>query len=179
MWLPTANLEDLVFLDESGVHTAMTRMRGRALKGQPVRELIPRNRGRVTTLLGAMTFTRVVTVMAIESGTDKDVFLAFCKEDLIPCLKPGQIVVLDNLGAHRAADVIELFRQHNIGLKFLPPYSPELNPIELLWHWLKDRIRTVRPRDTSTLDAAIHKALKELPPEHLEAWCRNCGYKRL
>jgi transposase len=112
------------------------------------------------------------------SRTDNDVFLAFCKEDLLPRLKPGQTVVLDNLGAHRSAEVIELFQQRGIGLKFLPPYSPELNPIELLWHWLKDRIRAVRPRDTATLDAAIRKALLELPRENLEAWCRNCGYKR-
>jgi transposase len=132
----------------------------------------------VTTLIGAMSAAGVVTMVAIESGTDKDVFLAFCKEDLIPCLKRGQTVVLDNLGAHRAAEVIELFKQHGIGLKFMPPYSTELNPIELLLHWLKDRLRTVRPRDTSTLDVATKNALNELPTEHLEVWCGNCVYHR-
>ncbi len=129
-WQETANLDDLVFLDEAGATAAMARTQGRALKGVRVKDKIPRNRGRVTTLIGAMTSTEVIAMIAIESGTNAEVFMAFAKEVRLPKLKRGMTVVQDNLGAHRCTEVRAVFEEAGVHLKFMSPYSPELNPIE-------------------------------------------------
>ena len=108
----------------------MARTQGRALKGVRVTDKIPRKCGRVTTLIGAMTSTEVIAMMAIESGTNAEVFMAFAKEVLLPKLKRGMTVVLDNLGAHWCKEVRAAFEEAGVHLKFMSPYSPELNPIE-------------------------------------------------
>lgn len=154
----------------------MTRTHARAPRGQVVTDQVPRNRGTVTTLLSALTLTGIVATMAIESGTSGDGFRAFATDVLLPELKPGDTVVLDNLGAHRCVETRALFADRGIHLKFLPPYSPELNPIELWWHWLKTRLRSRGARTHEALDESIAFAERDLPRDIIANWVRGCGY---
>ena len=119
----------LVFLDESGVTTEMTRRYGRAPRGERVREATPAGHWSTLTLLGAMTAEGLLATMRVESPTEGDVFLAYVEHMLCPQLQPGQIVILDNLGAHKVPGVRELVEATGAELLYLPPYSPDFNPI--------------------------------------------------
>lgn len=154
----------------------MTRTRARAPRGERVTDQVPRNRGCVTTLLGAMTTSAVVAMMAVEAGTSTDVFESFLREVLLPKLEPGTTIVMDNLGAHRAKRIAELLHEHGIKARFTPPYSPEYNPIEMFWGWLKARLRTWRARTVQLLDIAIGQAMNELPPDIAASWAAHAGY---
>jgi transposase len=136
-------LKDFVFLDECGVSIQMTRRYGRAIRGKRVHGSVPANWGRTTTILGALTLEGILAVMHIESPTDKDVFIAFLREVLMPAcvaeaillrrrleLSPGKVIVLDNLSPHKVSEVLEIITKANCQLLYLPPYSPDLNPIE-------------------------------------------------
>ncbi len=121
----------LVFVDESGFHTSMTRLYARAPKGKRAYGKVPRNRGKNTTLIAAMTIEGAMgESMTIEGATDALAFEAYVEHFLAPTLKEGQVVVLDGLGAHRTHRVIELIEARGADLLFLPSYSPDLNPIE-------------------------------------------------
>ncbi len=155
----------------------MTRIYGRALKGRQVHDTVPRNRGRVTTMIGAMSAQGIVAMATIEAATDGAVFLAFLDQVLIPVLKAGDIVVWDNLGAHKLQAVRDRVTAIGASVVFLPPYSPDLNPIELFWAWLKAAIRRERPRTTSRLDRCIAGAMATLPSQFCRNWFRECGYR--
>lgn len=156
----------------------MTRTRARAPRGERVTDQVPRNRGTVTTLLGAMTTNAVVAMMAIEAGTSTEVFESFLRDVLLPKLEPGTTVVMDNLGAHRAKRITALLEEHGIKARFTPPYSPEYNPIEMFWGWLKARLRSWRARTVELLDAAVGQAMQELPPTVAASWAVHAGYPR-
>ena len=120
-----------MFVDESGFHTSMTRLYARAPKGKRAYGKVPRNRGKNTTLIAAMTIEGAMgESMTIEGATDALAFEAYVEHFLAPTLKEGQVVVLDGLGAHRTQRVIELIEARGADLLFLPSYSPDLNPIE-------------------------------------------------
>jgi transposase len=167
----------LIFLDEAGATLAMTRLYGRAIKGQEVHDTVPRNRGRVTTMIGAMSAQGIVAMATVEAATDGAVFLAFLDQVLIPVLKRGDILVWDNLGAHKLQAVRDRLAAIGVRVVFLPPYSPDLNPIELFWAWLKAAIRRERPRTRSQLDRCIAAAMDQLPPTFCQNWFRECGYR--
>ena len=121
----------LVFVDESGFHTSMTRLRARAPRGKRAYGKIPRNRGKNTTLIAAITLEGAMSQsMTVEGATDAEVFEAYVEHFLAPSLCVGQVVVLDRLGAHRTQRVTELIEARGADLVFLPSYSPDLNPIE-------------------------------------------------
>jgi len=120
----------LVFIDESGSHIAMTRLCARAPEGQRARDAVPRNRGTVITMVGALRMEGLVAMMTIQGGVCSDVFVSYVKQVLVPALQPGDIVVVDNLAAHKDPRVAELLDSVDASLLFLPPYSPDLNPIE-------------------------------------------------
>lgn len=177
VWQGDAKPDDLIFVDESGVTVDMARTQGWSPAGEPVLDRIPRNRGTVTTLISALGMAGIVATMAIESGTSGEVFRAFATEVLLPAVQPGATVVLDNLGAHRSKETRELFASHGVHLKFLPPYSPEMNPIELYWHRLKQRLRSRGARTHAALDESIAVAEAELPRQVVFNWVRHCGYR--
>ena len=156
----------------------MTRTRARSPRGERVTDQVPRNRGSVTTLLGAMRTRAVVAMMAVEAGTSTDVFESFLRDVLLPQLAPGTTVVMDNLGAHRAKRIAALLHEHGVRVRFTPPYSPETNPIEMFWGWLKARLRTWQARTVEMLDDAVGRAMQELPPEIAAAWAAHAGYPR-
>jgi len=165
-----------VFLDESGVTTQMTRLWGRGLRGERVREGAPAGHWETVTLLGAMTVTGLVATMTIPSPTDGDVFLAYVEQVLCPALKPGQIVVMDNLSAHKVSGVRQLIEQVGATLLYLPPYSPDFNPIEQCWSKIKQWLRSAKARTNELLDQALADAIAAITPHNAAAWFNHCGY---
>src|SRR5665213_587973 len=122
----------------------MTRRYGRALYGARVDEGVPAGHWRTLTVLGAVSLSGWVAVMSVEAATDGDVFLAYLEHVLCPQLQPGQLVVMDNLGAHKVDGVRELIEQTGASLCYLPPYSPDFNPIEKCWAQMKQKLRSLK-----------------------------------
>jgi transposase len=169
-------LEGLIFLDESGVTTQMTRQWGRAPKGQRVNEATPQGHWQVVTTLGAMSLRGFDAAMTVESATDGDVFRAYVEQVLCPKLRSGDVVVMDNLSAHKVAGIREWIEACNAQLLYLPPYSPDLNPIEKAWSKFKQFLRAAKARSKEALDQAITDAIKTITAENAAAWFRSCGY---
>lgn len=154
----------------------MTRRYGRALNGARVDEGVPAGNWRTLTVLGAVSVSGWVAVMSIESPTDGDVFLAYLNEVLCPQLKPGQLVVMDNLGAHKVDGVRELIERTGASLCYLPPYSPDFNPIEKCWAQMKQKLRALKARSVTSLQQALGEALATLTPQNAANYFRHCGY---
>ncbi len=169
-------IEDLVFLDESGVTTQMTRNYGRAPRGQRVREATPAGHWRTLTILGALTVVGLLATMTIESATDGDVFLAYVEQVLCPRLRRGQVVVMDNLAAHKVAGVREKIEAVGAHLLYLPPYSPDFNPIEPCWGKVKQGLRGLKARTLEALEQALTQTLASITPDNARAWFEHCGY---
>ena len=166
----------MIFLDESGVTTQMTRLWGRAERGQRIAEATPQGHWKVLTILGGLRLSGVLATMTIESATDGDVFLAYVEQVLCPELQPGDVVVMDNLSAHKIDGVRQRIAARGAELLYLPPYSPDLNPIEKAWSKLKQLLRTAKARTAETLNQAITEALKAITADNATAWFRHCGY---
>jgi transposase len=164
--------ERLIFLDESGVTTSMTRLYARGVGGRRVHEATPGGHWKIMTILGAMSLSGMVAIMTIEEPTDTDIFLAYVEHLLCPALKPGDVVVMDNLSAHKAPAVCQWIEKAGAELLYLPPYSPDLNPIEKAWAKLKQLLRAVKARSKETLDQAITEALPCITPDNAKAWFR-------
>jgi transposase len=165
-----------VFLDESGVTTEMTRRYGRALRGERVVEGAPAGHWRTLTLLGALTAEGMLATMTIESPTDGDVFLAYLEQVLCPRLQPGQVVIMDNLAAHKVAGVRSLIEARGAQLLYLPPYSPEFNPIEQAWSKIKQRLRAAKARIVEALEQVAAEAIGAITADNAAAWFTHCGY---
>ena len=154
----------------------MTRLWGRATRGQRIPEATPQGRWKVLTILGALSLRGVLAAMTIESATDGDVFLAYLEQILCPKLHPGDLVVMDNLSAHKVAGVRELIESTGAELLYLPPYSPDFNPIEKAWAKLKQLLRTAKARTTEILEEAVAQVLKAITADNAVAWFHHCGY---
>ena len=166
----------LIFLDESGVTTEMTRRYGRAAGGRRVCEGTPGGHWRTLTMLGAIRASGWVATMTIEAATDGDIFLAFLDQVLCPQLRPGDVVVMDNLAAHKVAGVRERVEQSGAQLRYLPPYSPDYNPIEKCWFKVKQLLRAAKARSLPSLEHAVADALAAVTPSNIQACFRHCGY---
>lgn len=127
-------------------------------------------------MLAALTLQGVLASMTIESPTDGDVFLAFVEHVLGPKLEPGHIVVLDNLGAHKVEGVRQMIESRGAQLLYLPPYSPDFNPIEQAWSKLKQLLRGVKARVLDQLEPAIARAIDAITPQNAQAFFHHCGY---
>jgi transposase len=155
----------------------MTRLWARAERGQRIVEATPQGHWKVLTTLGAMSLRGMVAVMTIESATDGDIFLAYLEQVLCPQLKANDVVILDNLSAHKVCGVRELIESQGATLLYLPPYSPDLNPIEKAWSKLKQLLRTAKARTAEALDQAIAEALTAITADNALAWFQHCGYR--
>jgi transposase len=166
----------LKFIDESGVNIAMTRLWGRAPKGERVVGSVPQNWGRNITMLAALSASGVAATMTIEGATDTEVFCAYVEHILSPTLCAGDIVVMDNLSAHKADEVRRLIEHRGAELLYLPPYSPDLNPIERCWSKIKTALRAAKARTTERLNEAIKQAFETITEADARSWFKHCGY---
>jgi transposase len=177
-WQHIAGLDPqrLKCVDESGVNLAMTRLYGRAPKGERVIGAVPQNYGQNVTRLGALGVHGIQAVMTVEGATDTDVFRTYVRQVLGPTLMPGDIVVLDNLGVHKAVGIQQMLARRQARLLYLPPYSPDLSPIEPCWGKVKVSLRKAKARTRDALDAAITQALALVTPTDACSWFIHCGY---
>lgn len=154
----------------------MTRHWGRAPRGQRVREATPQSHWQTLTIFAALTTRGLQAPMTIPEPTDGDIFLAYIEQVLCPRLDPGQVVIMDNLSAHKVAGVRELIEAAGARLLYLPPYSPDLNPIEQAWSKVKQVLRSLKARTPEALEGAVAEALSAVTPANATAWFAHCGY---
>jgi len=160
----------LVFIDESSAKTNMTRLRGRALAGHRVRDRVPHGHWNSTTLLGSLRRDGSTTCLMIEGGTTQEVFREYVRRILAPSLRPGDIVIADNLSSHKDPLSESLIESRGASLQFLPPYSPDFNPIEPMWSKVKQRLRSAKARTWETLGDAVAQAMESISAQDAEGW---------
>jgi transposase len=166
----------LVFLDESGTQTSMTRTRGRAPRGQRVVAKVPGGHWKVVTRISAVRTGGPFAAASLVGATDSDVFRAYVREVLAPQLRPGEVVVMDNLAPHKAVGIREAIEGAGAEVRYLPPYSPDFNPIENLWSKVKGKLRSLAARSVDGLHDAIGTALATVTPSDCVGYFRHCGY---
>ena len=167
----------LVFIDESGAKTNMTRLYGRAMAGQRAMDDTPSGHWCTTTMISSVRLDGSTACMVVDGATTKDIFTAYIQQILLPTLKAGDIVVMDNLSAHKNQKAIDLIESAGAQLWFLPPYSPDLNPIEKMWSKIKSILRTLKARTEESLINAIAKALEAVTANDAKGWFESCGYR--
>lgn len=168
---------DLVFVDESGVNINMERRYGRAPGGERVVDYAPVNTPVTTTVISAITSDGPLAQATWQGGTTKARLIEWVKNTLIPSLRPGQIIIWDNLAAHHSKEVVSLLQQARIAVLYTPPYSPDLNPIEMMWSKMKEALRKLRIRIADDLPAAVKEILEHnITRENCVGWFRKDGY---
>ena len=173
--------ERLVFLDECGVLTTMVRLRGRSPRGTRARASAPFGHWTRVTVLGALGTEGIVGAMSVKAATDAAVFHAYLEQVLLPELrraKPDAVLVMDNLPAHKAPRVRALLDRSGFAYRYLPAYSPDLNPIEPGWAKVKAELRRLAARTVDALHAACGPALAAVTPQDAAGFIRHCGYNR-
>ena len=166
----------LIFLDESGAKTNLTRLRGRALRGQRVHARSPQGHWQTTTVIGALRLDGSTACMAIEGATDTEVFRAYVRQVLCPTLHAGDVVILDNLAPHKSPPPRALIEAAGATIRFLPADSPDLNPIEKMWSKVKSRLRSAEARTQPALIQAIGAALEGVTRQNAMNWGASSGY---
>jgi transposase len=168
--------ERLVFLDETGASTKMARLRGRASKGERCQAPVPHGHWKTTTFTGALRRTGMTAPMVLDGAMTGAAFLAYVEQVLVPTLRPGEIVIMDNLPAHKPAAVRAAIEAAGAELRFLPPYSPDLNPIENAFSKLKALLRKAAVRTVDDLWRAIGEAIDAFTPNECQNYFVACGY---
>ena len=174
-WLDTIDIKNPVFIDETGVNMAMTRHYGRGENGVRVYDDRPVNKGKNITLIGAMSDEGLIASMTFPGSLNSDSFLVFIEQILLIQLWIGAIVVMDNFPVHYAKTAKALIESAGGKVKFLPPYSPDLSPIELRWSKLKQILRSAKARTSDALDVAITIAINAITDEDALNWFHHCG----
>ena len=163
-----------VFLDETGAKTNMTRPYARTRKGERANAYAPQGHWHTTTLVAGLTLTGAIAPMVLDGAMDRLSFEAYVAQCLIPALPSGAIVILDNLSAHKSAAITQLIEKAGATLWYLPPYSPDYNPIEQMWSKVKAILKRVCARTHQTLGKAIALALDAVSPEDSQGFFRHC-----
>jgi transposase len=166
----------LVFLDESGVRTGMKRLYGRSAKGCRIVDRAPAGRWETHTVVAAIRTAGVASAMVTRKAINSITFCGFIEEFLCPTLSPGDVVVLDNLAVHKVKGVASAIQQAGAELWYLPPYSPDFNPIEQVWSKVKSVIRSLCPPSYRQLVRAIGDGLHRIDPVECQNYFRNVGY---
>ena len=180
LWASDAELADverLVFLDESGVNLAMTRAYARAPRGERAVGHVPKNWGESITLSAGIALRGLMAPLRLVGSMTADVFEAYIEQFVCPELRAGDIVIVDNLSAHKRASIAGLVAGVGASPRYLPPYSPDLSPIEPCWSKVKELIRAAAARTVEALDEAIVKALRAVNTADARGWFRHCGYR--
>lgn len=166
----------MIFVDETGSHIDMARAYAWAPRGQRAHAAKPRNRGQALTLIGALGVSGLVATMTVAGGTDGEVFRSYVDQVLVPQLRPGNVVIMDNLKAHKVPGIREAIEAAHATLHYLPSYSPELSPIELCWSKGKTSLRARAARTRETLELAWTAALASVTANDARHWFAHCGY---
>jgi transposase len=169
--------ERLIFVDEMGANTSLSPLRAWSRRGERAHCSVPRNRGKNTTLLSSMSVEGMGPSVAVEGATDHEVFESYLQEVLAPSLRRDQIVVMDNLSAHKGERVRELVESTGCKLLYLPPYSPDLNPIEEAFSKIKGILRKAEARSREALVEAMGRALDAITLQDARGFFDHCGYR--
>ena len=172
----TLDQRRFIFVDETSTHTSMTRRYARAPRGQRAYGVVPRNHGHRVSVIGALGVQGLVAAMSVDGAVDTDVFNVFVERVLVPVLRPGDVVLLDNLSVHHASKIEHAVTAVHGAVHFLPSYSPDFSPIEPCWSKIKTCLRTVAARTRQRLETALTNALRTVQPDNCLAWFRHCGY---
>jgi transposase len=164
-----------VFLDEAGFNLALYSAYGWSPRGERLVEAVPFCRGSNLSVLGAFDQEGMLCTREKEGAMKRVDVEAFLEKDLLPRLVPGAVLVLDNARIHHGGRLEEIVTAAGCSLLYLPPYSPDMNPIELAWGWIKRFVRRVAPRDSASRQAAIQSALASLPAAFAPNWFKKCG----
>jgi transposase len=173
----TIDARRLVFVDEMGTNISLSPLYGWAKKGQRAHCSVPRNRGANTTLLSSMSVDGMGPSLAVEGATNREVFETYVERVLAPTLRKGQVIVMDNLSAHKGERVRELIEQRGCELLYLPSYSPDFNPIEEAFSKIKGLMRKAEARSREALLEAMGMAILALGAEDARGFFEHCGYR--
>ena len=165
-----------MFLDESGAKTNMTRLRGRAPRNKRLHAAAPCGRWQSTTMIAAIRLDGTTACMHLPGAMDTEAFVTYASEVLCPGLRPGDIVVMDNLSVHKSPKFAELVEKAGAEVRFLPAYSPDLNPIEKMWSKIKGLLRSAEAWTQEKLDEAISLAFSKVTAKDAAGWFASCGY---
>ena len=174
--MPGLNLDKLVFFDEIGVNTKMVRLHGRCPRGQRLIDLTPAGHYRNSTLMSGMRLDGIVAPMLLDGPVNGEAFAGYVEQCLAPALAPGDILIIDNLPAHKSVRVTAAVAGAGCVLVYLPPYSPDLNPIENMWSKVKASIRSAGARTLDTVVIAVNAALHSVTLSDCEGYFCHCGY---
>lgn len=174
--LKAVPLEQVVVLDESYATTQFTRLRGRCPRQQRLIAPVPHGHWKTLTMIAAITVQGMLAAASVDAATDTDVFVTFLREALVPALRPGMVVVMDNLATHKVAAVRQAIESAQCRLVYLPPYSPDLSPIENIWSKVKQILRSTAARAIPLLGQAIQTAFAAVTPQDCHACFMACGY---
>lgn len=166
----------MIFLDESGAKTNLTRLRGRAPRGERANGSCPAGHWQTITMISSIRLDGSTAGVAREGTTDPETFRAYVRAVLVPTLRPGDLVVMDNLSPHKSDQTLALIVNAGAEVLFLPAYSPDLNPIEKMWSKVKGLLRAMEARTPAELIAAIGQALAQVTPQDALGWFTSCGY---
>jgi transposase len=166
----------LKFIDESGAHLGLTRLFGRAAPGQRVVEATPGYSGKHYTIIAALGLTEITATWLLEEAMTREAFELYVEQVLGPTLRVGDIVLIDNLNVHKSENARQAIEARGAQLQFLPPYSPDLNPIEKCWAKVKTVLRRLKARTFDELVEALDLAFQAITPEDARAWFAHCGY---
>ena len=175
-WQKNIDVTKLIFLDESGAKTNMTRQRGRAKHGLRLNDATPAGNWSTTTMVSSIDYKGITDCMVIGGSLNKIVFEKYVEEILSKRLKPGDIVIMDNLSSHKSSVAKDLIEAKGATVKFLPPYSPDLNPIENMWSKVKEFLRNAKARCVETLYEKVAEGLCTVSAENAKGWFGHCGY---
>jgi transposase len=167
-----------VFLDETWATTNMARRYGRAPRGGRALDAVPHGRWRTTTIIAALRADGIAAPLVLEGALDGPAFLAYVERFLAPALRPGDVLLMDNLSSHKVAGVREAVEAAGATLRYLPSYSPDLNPIEQVFAKLKAMLRAAAARTTEALWAAVGRLLASFPPAECARYLAHCGYRQ-
>jgi len=172
------DINKIKFLDESSINLGMTRLYGYSLKGERIEECVPDVRFERTSIIAAIGLEGVIAPMTYKDTLNGDLFTTYVKELLVKELNPGDILIMDNLSSHKSnsGEAIQPLIEKGIEVIWLPPYSSDLNPIELTWSKLKTYIRKNKPRTTEELMKVLEKALEYITKEDIRNWYKHDGY---
>ena len=177
MVVATLDVRRLVFVDECGTYNSLAPLYAWAPRGRRAYAKVPRNRGKNTTLLASISAEGMGPCVVVEGTTTAEVFEAYVEQVLAPMLKEGQYIVMDNLPAHKGKKVRELVKARGCRLLFLPPHSPDLNPIEEAFSKVKANLRRARARSRETLVGAIGRAICAVTVREARGFFEHCGYR--